>query len=95
MRLGEEDRQRNGREAAAAPHVEHPGTRGEGADLGDGERVQHVPQVKLVEILARDHVDLGVPVGVQCVQRFELPALRAGQVGEVFVDQGNHKVCGR
>ena len=78
MRLGEEDRQRNGREAAAAPHVEHPRSRGEGADLGDGERVQHVPQVKLVEILARDHVDLGVPVGVQCVQRLNCP--RCGRV---------------
>ena len=53
------DRQRHRREAAAAPHVEDTGTGIERTDLGNGERMQHMAQVELVEILARDDVDLG------------------------------------
>lgn len=87
MRLGKEDRQRHRREAAAAPHVEDTGTGIERTDLGNGERMQHMAQVELVEILARDDVDLGVPVGVKAVQGGELLPLQFRQAGEIFVDK--------
>ena len=81
---GKEDRQRHGRESAAAPHVENPRSVAERADLGDGQRMQHVTQVELVEILARNDVDLRVPVGIEVVQRRELLLLTPGQVREIF-----------
>ena len=87
MRLGKEDRQRHRREAAAAPHVEDTGAGIERTDLGNGERMQHMAQVELVEILARDDVDLGVPVGVEAVQGGELLPLQFRQAGEIFVDK--------
>ena len=82
--LRKEDRQRHRRESAAAPHVENPRSVAERADLGDGQRMQHVTQVELVEILARNDVDLRVPVGIEVVQRRELLLLTPGQVREIF-----------
>ena len=38
------------------------------ADLGNSQRVEHVTQVQLVEILARNDVDLRVPVGIEVGQ---------------------------
>ena len=89
-RLGEHDGQRHAREAAAAPHVEDARARFEAAHFGYGQRVEQVRQVELVEVLARDDVDLRIPVGVKAVKRFVLRALPFGQVGKIFRYNGDH-----
>lgn len=86
-RFGEEDRQRNRRKAAAAADVENARPGVERADLGNSQRVEHVTQVQLVEILARDDVDLRVPVGVKVVQRRKPLPLAVGEFGEIFENQ--------
>lgn len=85
--FGEEDRQRNRRKAAAAADVENARPGVERADLGNSQRVEHVTQVQLVEILARDDVDLRVPVGVKVVQRRKPLPLAVGEFGEIFENQ--------
>ena len=63
--LREKDGQRNPRETASAPHVQHPRTGVERTHLRDGQPVQHMPQVKLVDVLTRNDVDPVVPFAVQ------------------------------
>ena len=55
--------------------------------FGNSQRVEHVTQVQLVEILARDDVDLRVPVGVKVVQRRKPLPLAVGEFGEIFENQ--------
>ena len=62
--LGEEDRQRDAREATARTEVDDPRTRLEADHLGDTERMQDMVFVERVNILARDDVDLGVPLSI-------------------------------
>ncbi len=91
--LGEEDRQRHRGEAPSAADVEHPRAGREGADAGDGQRVEHVAQVELIEILARDDVDAGVPLGVERPERGELFALARREIGEI-AENGVHVAVG-
>ena len=81
------NRQRHRREAPAAAHVEDPGPGVEGTDFGNGQRVQHVSEVELVEILARDDIDLGIPPGIEVIERRELPPLRLGDIRKIFENQ--------
>ena len=49
-----------------------------------GERVEHMVLIEVADVLARDDVDLRVPVGIEVVQRRELLLLTPGQVREIF-----------
>ena len=95
VRLGEHYGQRHAREASAAADVEDAGAAVETADGGNGERMEHVTYVQLAEILARDDVYAGVPLGVGFVQRGELSALMLRNVGEIFQYELYHRsvVC--
>ena len=84
MRLGKEDCEGHRRETAAATDIEDTGAGLEAAHLGDGQRMEDVTQVELVEILARNNVDLGVPIGIEVPQRGEAPLLLGVEVGKVF-----------
>ena len=77
----------SGKRIASAADVENARPGVERADLGNSQRVEHVTQVQLVEILARDDVDLRVPVGVKVVQRRKPLPLAVGEFGEIFENQ--------
>ena len=47
-------------------------------------------QIELVEILARDDVDLCVPIGVEILQGSELLLLLLRERGEIFFYSCNH-----
>lgn len=91
-RLGEEYGQRYARETAAAADIDDARPRIETADAGNGQRMEYVAYVELVEVLARNDVDFRVPVGVQGSEGFELLLLPLGQVGEVFQNAVGHRV---
>ena len=82
-----ENGQRNTRETATCSEVENLSARLKMDHLGDGQRVEHMVLVKLVDILARDNVDLGVPITIECVEGFELATLRLCQFREILDDK--------
>ena len=45
--------------------------------------MEHVAQIELVEILARDDVDAGVPLGIERLECGELFALALGERREI------------
>ena len=75
LAFGVEDGEGDARETAASAEVENLGARAESADLGDGQRVEHMVLVDVVDVFAGDDVDLGVPVAVECVEGLKLPLL--------------------
>ena len=84
LAIGEHNGERNAREAAARAEVEHLSAFAEANLMSDGERVEHVMLVEVVHILARDDVNLAVPVLVESLQCSELLALSVAQIREVF-----------
>ena len=87
MAFGEEDGQGNTRETAACTHVHDGGPWAEANDLGNTERVEDMVRIEVVNILARNHVYLGVPVAVQGIKPLKLPALFVRQIWEVVKDK--------
>ena len=74
MELGlrEHDGKGDTREAAARAEVHDAGARLEANHFGNGERVQDMMLVEVVDILARDDVYLAVPVAVERIEGGEL-----------------------
>ena len=84
LTVGEEDGQGDAGESTAGAEVEDARAGTETDGLGDGQRVEHVVLVELVDVLAGDDVDLRVPVVVEGVEGFELLLLAGSEVGEIF-----------
>lgn len=72
LALGEQDGEGDAREAATRADIKDSGAAPEGEDLRDGERMEDVVLVEVVDVLARDDVDFGVPVAVEGVEGGEL-----------------------
>ena len=87
LALGEEDGQGNAWETAARAEVEDACAWTKADDLGNGQGVEYVVLVKLVDVLTRDDVDLRVPVTVEGVELFELLTLRVCQFREITEDE--------
>ena len=83
--LGVHDSQRNAREAAAGPHVEESSAGSGLKELRYGERMEYVVGIQVVDILAGDHVDFAVPVGIQRAKLLKLLVLLPAQAGKVFL----------
>ena len=62
--FGKENSQGNTGKSAAGTHVENRRAVGELDGLGNAQRVEYVVQIEVVDILARDYVNLGIPVGI-------------------------------
>ena len=75
------------RESAAGAEVEDARAGTETDGLGDGQRVEHVVLVELVDVLAGDDVDLRVPVVVEGVEGLELLLLLLRQPCKVLMDE--------
>ena len=86
--LREHDGQGNTRKAAPRAKVEDLRTWTEVHHLCDGQRVEHMVLVEVVDVFARDHVDLRIPVTIEGVEGVELPLLLLTQLGEIFLDDG-------
>jgi len=52
--------------------------------------MQHMPLVQQVDVLARDHVDLRVPVRIQLLQLRKLLLLMCCQVWKITGDDLDH-----
>ena len=76
------------RETATGPQVHHARPRTEMQHAGDTQGMQHMVQVEVPDVLARDDIDLGIPLAVERRQRPELFALCVGQLREVVFDPG-------
>ena len=94
LTLGEEDRQRDPREAAPCAEVEDTRAGLEADHLCDAQRVQDVMLVEGVDVLAGDDVDLGVPVAVEGIQSSELALLLLSELGEILQDKLHRMVGG-
>ena len=90
FRLWEKDGQWDTWESSSCAEIQHFRTRPEVDGLGDGQRVQHMMLVEVVDVLPRDDVDLGVPVAVQAVEGLKLCELPVCQLGEVFANEIHH-----
>ncbi len=70
---------------AAASEVHDAAARHEANEPGYGKRVQDMVLVEVVDILAGDDVDPGVPVTIECVQLTKLCNLQWREAGEIFL----------
>jgi hypothetical protein len=72
-------REKNGKrdpwKSTAGTGIEHPGAWLESDKSGYGERVQYMMQIKIIDILSGNHVDLFVPRPVKSIKPFELREL--------------------
>ena len=84
LRLGEHDGQRYAGEAAAGAEVHDAGAGAEMDNLGDAQRVEDMVLIEVVDVLARDDIDLGIPVVVEGVEGCKALALLGGEGGEVM-----------
>ena len=85
LALGEQDGEGYAGETAACADIQDGGAALEGDDLRDGKRMEDMVLVEVVDVLARDDVDFGVPVAVEGVEGSELLQLQSRQ-GEVLPD---------
>ena len=74
--------------SAACAYVHDGGAGAETNHLGDAQTVQHVVGVEIVDVLAGDDVDLGIPFSIERIEGFELLFLRLGEFGEVVKNVG-------
>ena len=86
LALGEEDRKRHTGKAATRAEVENTSARAEIDNLGYGQRVEHVVLVDIIDILARNDIDLSVPIAVELAKGGKLLQLGFAEMGEVFVN---------
>ena len=85
LAFGKQDSQRNAWEAAASAEVENACAGAEVYHPGNGHRVEHVVLVEVVDVLARDDVDFGVPVAIQLVEQSNLVLLLCRQLWKIFL----------
>lgn len=83
--IREEYGKRQTGDAPSGSEVEHARAWGELEESGDGERVKHMVHLKVIDILARDDVDLGVPLPELFHQGVELPSLLIGESRKIFL----------
>ena len=90
LTVGEENGQRNARETTSSAEIEDLTARTETDHLGNGHRMEHMVLVEVIDILARDDVDLVVPIAIEGLEGVYLTVLLGRQVGEVFADEWLH-----
>ena len=87
----EEDGQRNTRESATSAKVQNLSAWSEVDHLGDGQRVENMVLVQIVDVLARYNVNLSVPLTIERIKSIKLSLLFLRQLGEIFqYDVGCH-----
>lgn len=57
---------------------------GQWEELGDGKRMQDMMLIEVVDVLAADDIDLGIPVAIKGIECLQLLALCLGEIGEIF-----------
>ena len=87
LHVGEHDGEGDAGEAAAGAEVHDAGAGAEVDDLGDAQGVEDMVLIEVVDVLARDDIDLGVPVVVEGVEGCEALKLLGGEGGEVVGDE--------
>ena len=87
LAFGEENRQRDAGETTARAEVEDMCPRLETYHLCDAQRVEDVVLVEGIDVLARDDIDLRIPVAIEGVKLGEVLYLLGGEVGKVAGDE--------
>ena len=82
----EENREGHTWESATCTEVENAGTWAEVDNLGYGQRVEHMMLVELVDILARNDINLSVPVAIEFAKCGKLLQLYIVKIREISVD---------
>ena len=96
LALGEHYGKGDAGKAAAGAKVHNLGSGLEVDDLGNAKRVEDVVLIEVVNVLAGDDVDFGVPIVIQLVELLELGGLFGGEVLEIFLYQfHNYDVCSK
>ena len=86
MRVGEQNCQWYGREASTSAQVQHFCSWRKLNESRDGQRVQDMVDLKIINVLARYDINLGIPLRIECEQRLKLLPLRWRQLIEIMVD---------
>ena len=85
LAIREEDGERNARETATTTEIEDFCSWTEMYGLRDSHGVKHVVLIQVVDILAADHVDFGVPVTIESVQLCYLFFLLVAEIRKIFL----------
>ena len=91
MTFGKHDGQGYAGKASARSDVENAGAGLEVDVLGDGQRMEHMMEIQVVDVLAGDDIDLRVPIAIKRVEGFKLLPLAGSECREIaeqvqFVD---------
>ena len=70
--LRKHDSQGNTRKTATRTKIENLRTRGKAIVTRDGQRVEHMVKIQLIDILARNDIDLGIPVAIEGIELAKL-----------------------
>ena len=87
LTFGEENSQRNTGKPSARAEVEDACPRLEAYHLSDAQRVEDVVLVEGIDVLARDDVDLRIPVTIEGIKLGEVGYLLGGELREVVGDE--------
>ena len=81
--FGKENGEGNARETATGADVHDvcPGAKGD--DFGNTQRVEHVMWIEVVDVFARDDVDLGVPIAIEGIEGGKLVLLLLSELGKI------------
>ena len=90
MNVGEHNRQRNAREATACAEVHDPCVWTEIDNLCYAKRMEDVVLIEVVNILAGDDVNLGIPIVIERIEGYESFTLLGCEVWEVFINDGHN-----
>ena len=81
--FGKENGERYAGKTAAGADVHHLGAGTEADDFGYAQGVEHVMRVEIVDVLAGDDVDLGVPITIKGIEGGKLLLLLLGELGKI------------
>ncbi len=92
LALWKQDGQWNPRKATTCTEIKHACGWCETHQFPDGHGVEHMVFIEVVDVLARDDVDFGVPLTVERTECFQLFLLSRCEFREIFADTVYHDV---
>ena len=81
--FGKENGEGNARKAATGADIHDVGAGTKGDDFGNTQGVEHMVWVEIVDVFARNDVDLGVPIAIEGIEGGKLALLLLSELGKI------------
>ena len=81
--FGKENGEGNARKTATGADIHDVGAGTKGDDFGNTQGVEHMVWVEVVDVFARNDVDLGVPIAIEGIEGGKLALLLLSELGKI------------